>query len=302
MRKVAAFMVMMLCLFSSPALAAGKEPVLAFKEDSRSVLAGKTFTMRPTLRNTREKATLTYTSSDEAVATVTQRGVVTGVAAGTATITAVAKTKSGSYAAGYVIVVHPPVTAIDLGEPMTLAPGTRYALKPVIHAPAGAMQGLTFSSNRKGVATVNKQGIITAHGRGTATITARAADGSNVKATVKVTVKNYNIVIRSQQGAVIRYPVRNGAWEISYQTESQAVHPMGNDYHSVRVLPLQPGADHLTISITYYRSLRTRDYNYSIFVAPDALMYPDDEAARQARRAGIMPETPLGEAGGMNRP
>ena len=287
-------LLLIFCLLYSPALADGKEPALAFTETERWVVAGgKAQTVRAKLQNTREKATIAYSSSDETVATVTQRGAVTGVAPGTATITAVATTKSGSYTASYALRVYPPVTHIELGDPVSLAPGTRHVLQPVIQPLEGAQQGLTFSSSNKGVASVNKMGIITAHRRGTATITARATDGSKVRASIKVTVKNYNIIIRSQQGVVIRYPVRNGAWEIDYATENQAVQTMGNDYHSLRVVPLKAGADSLTVSVTYYRSLRTRDYNYSVFVAPDALLYPDDESAKKARRTGLVPAAGL---------
>ncbi len=292
MRKVAALVLMVVCLLSVPGLAA-KEPALTFKEAERFTLPGQGYTMRAKLVNSREKAVIWYTSSNAAAAHVTDKGEVTGIAPGVAVITATAELKTGVVSASYPVTVHEPVSSIDLGEPVLLAPGTRYKLEPVVKPAVGAMADLKFSSSNRGVASVNKDGIITANGRGTATITARAQDGSGVKGTVKVQVKSYRIVIRSQQGAVIRYPVGRGAWDIAYQTESQAIHPMGNDYHSIRVVPLKPGADHLTVSITYYGSLRTRDYEYSVFVAPDAMLYPDDETAKQARRAGTYPEFAL---------
>lgn len=290
MRKVAAFVLMVVWVLCLPVLGAGKAPALTFPALAMRTLPGHGFTQRAKLQNSREKAVLTYTSSNAGVATVTDKGEVTGVAPGEADITATAETNSGVYTASYRVTVGVPVLSIELGEEVSLAPGTRYQLQPVVQPSAGAMGALKFSSSNRGVASVSQEGMITARSRGTATITARAQDGSGVKATVKVVVKNYRIVIRSQQGAVIRYPVGRGAWEIAYETENQAVHPMGNDYHSIRVVPLKAGADKLTVSITYYGSQRTRDYTYSVFVAPDALLYTDDEAAKEARRATVNSE------------
>ncbi len=287
MRRFFAFVLVLLCLSSSLALAAQEEPRLTFPEAEHQVLVGKTLTARPKLVNTRQKATYAYYSSDETVATVSQRGTVKGIGPGTATITSVATTKAGEYAASYTLQVFNAVEAIHLGDAVTLAAGTAYALQPMVMPVDDTIKGLTFSSNNKKVATVDENGVITAKRRGTATITARAIDGSKRRASVKVTVRSYDILIRSLQGAVVKYPPGRGVWQVDYQSENQLVEAMGNDYHSVLVLPRAPGVDNLTITVTYPTS--TRDYKYSVYVAPDALLFTDDDAAMNTERAYMAP-------------
>ncbi len=48
---------------------------------------------------------------------------------------------------------------------------------------------ITWSSNKTAVATVDEDGTVTAYAAGTATITAKAKDNGNKKATIKITVK-----------------------------------------------------------------------------------------------------------------
>jgi len=56
--------------------------------ESAEVAVGKTVTLNATLKPAGSVGTVTWTSSDESIATVDENGVVTGVALGTATITA----------------------------------------------------------------------------------------------------------------------------------------------------------------------------------------------------------------------
>jgi hypothetical protein len=49
-------------------------------------------------------------------------------------------------------------------------------------------EGIAWSSNKPEIATVDEEGLVTAQGEGTATITAKAMDGSGKKATVKIKV------------------------------------------------------------------------------------------------------------------
>ena len=58
---------------------------LEVEETSATIGIGKTFAIKATAKNTKEK--IMYKSDPEAIATVDENGVVTGVAAGEATIT-----------------------------------------------------------------------------------------------------------------------------------------------------------------------------------------------------------------------
>ena len=106
-------------------------------------------------------ADVSLSSSNEGVATVNSFGKITGIAPGTATITAT----SGSVSASATI----KVVASGSVVPQSLSLNTNYVvLKPGSSktitgsvAPSTASQSLTFKSNDTKIATVNGSGVIT---------------------------------------------------------------------------------------------------------------------------------------------
>jgi uncharacterized protein YjdB len=123
---------------------------------------------------------VTWTSSAPSVATVSSTGLVTAVSAGTATITA--KTAAGGYTASCAVTVNNPVvhpTSVSLNKTTdTLTVGGTDALTATV-MPAGASnKNVTWTSSAPSVATVSSAGLVTAVSIGTATITAKTADGS----------------------------------------------------------------------------------------------------------------------------
>lgn len=137
---------------------------------------------------------VTWSSSDESIATVDQTGKVTPVAGGKATITAtVTSTKSATAKARKVtctVTVTQAVSQITIGDSdsMTLAKGKSVTLKAVALPETASNRKVTWTSSDPKVATVNASGKVTAKGVGTATITATAADGSGVTDTIVVNV------------------------------------------------------------------------------------------------------------------
>ena len=130
---------------------------------------------------------ITWTSSSAGVATVSPSGVVTGVAAGTATITATSEGKSGT---STVTVTLPPVASVavapstlplQVGQTGTLTVTTRDAANNVLTG-----RTVTWTSNNAGVATVAPNGTVTAVAPGSATITA-TSEGKTGTAAVTVT-------------------------------------------------------------------------------------------------------------------
>lgn len=82
------------------------------------------------------------------------------------------------------------VTKVKLNRTsLKLNKGKSYQLKATVTPTNATNKKLTWSSNRKSVATVNSKGKVTAKKKGTALIKAIAKDGSKVSATCKVTVK-----------------------------------------------------------------------------------------------------------------
>ena len=127
-------------------------------------------------------ASVSLSSSDPAVATVNNFGKVTGVAPGTATITATCGDVSAS---ATVKVVNSGVDrqSIDLNTSyVVLKPGASRTITGKV-TPSSASQSLTFKSNDTKVATVSAKGVITAVGTGATSIVV-----SNGTASASVTV------------------------------------------------------------------------------------------------------------------
>lgn len=132
--------------------------------------------------------TLTWTSDDENAATVDQNGKVTAGEEGYATITVT--TSNGKTATCDVYVGTKPVTpsTIELDQTtLTLNEGDTATLTATV-GPEGAAPFVNWSSSDEDVAKV-EDGVVTAVGAGTATITAASASVPDLTATCKVTVK-----------------------------------------------------------------------------------------------------------------
>jgi len=114
-------------------------------------------------------ASVSLSSSDPAVATVNNFGKVTGVAPGTATITATCGDVSAS-ATVKVVNSGADRQSIDLNTSyVVLKPGASRTITGKV-TPSSASQSLTFKSNDTKVATVSAKGVITAVGTGATSI------------------------------------------------------------------------------------------------------------------------------------
>ena len=134
---------------------------------------------------------LSWESSDEAVATVDDSGKVTGVSKGTATITATANDGSGK-SASCSVTVKQYVTGITLNKTsLTFYVGNSETLTATVSPDTADDRSVTWSSSNTSVATVTSSGKVTAVAKGTATITVKANDGSGRSASCSVTVKQY---------------------------------------------------------------------------------------------------------------
>lgn len=132
---------------------------------------------------------VTWSSSDNAVASVDNTGKVTAVAEGTANITAT--TKEGKTATCTVIVSSTlvPVTGVTLSPTtLELKVAEKRTLQPVVSPDNATFKVLTWYSSNNAVASVAQTGEITAVATGTATITGTTIDGSNKTVTCTVNV------------------------------------------------------------------------------------------------------------------
>ncbi|WP_290818383.1 Ig domain-containing protein, partial [Ferrovibrio sp.] len=132
---------------------------------------------------------VTWSSSDPSKATVDANGLATGVAEGTATITAVAKDGSGITSTIVLTVTPKKVTSIAITpSPASVAVGSTQQLTAAVLPEDAADKGVTWSSGDPSKATVDANGLVTGLTEGRATVTAAAKDGSGVTGTIELTV------------------------------------------------------------------------------------------------------------------
>lgn len=159
-----------------------------------SLLTGETGTLTATVQpDTATDKSVTWASDDQTVATVDQSGTVTAVAPGTATVTAT--TADGGHTARCVVTVTRPVTGVTLDKTeLSLFTGNTETLTATVQPADATNRDVTWSSSDDTVATVDKNGIVSAVGAGEATITVTTAEGGYTAAClVQVTQSEYSI-------------------------------------------------------------------------------------------------------------
>lgn len=167
---------------NSGSLASG----ISLSQTSLSINSGTTAQLSATLSPEGSLGTITWTSSDESVATVDASGLVTAVAGGTCTITA---TVGGSLkTATCSVTVNQLVTSITLSQTIAFLELDGFVrLTATVLPENAANKNVVWSSSNESVAPV-RSGRVDAYDYGTAIITCEAADGSGVKATCVVCI------------------------------------------------------------------------------------------------------------------
>lgn len=155
--------------------------------ETASVYAGEKITLKATVvPSDANVQTVTWSSSNTAVAKVSTAGVITGVKAGTAVITV--KTKEGGFTAKCSVTVKQHVTSIVLNKTdITVARGGDSQLTATVKPANATDKTYVFSSSNEKVATVTEQGLIKAVACGEAVITVKSNENAKT-ATCKVTV------------------------------------------------------------------------------------------------------------------
>jgi uncharacterized protein YjdB len=152
---------------------------------SASIVAGATTTLQATVKdqngNVMTGQTVTWSTNNPAAASVNSSGVVTGVAAGSATITATSSGKSGT--SSITVTAAPLVVTTVTVAPTSasIVAGATTTLQATVKDQNGnVMTGQTviWSTNNPAAATVNSSGVVTGVVAGSATITATSAGKS----------------------------------------------------------------------------------------------------------------------------
>ncbi len=163
---------------------------VSFAQAQESMYVTETRTLKPIIRpETASDHSMTWESSNNAVATVNAVGTVTAVAPGTAVVTIV--TTDGGFTDRCTISVVPKVnvTGIDIeNKAVTLSQGMTYGVNAEVFPHNASNQTIKWTTNAPSVATVNEDGVVTAVGPGTAIITATTVDGNHsMRCTITVT-------------------------------------------------------------------------------------------------------------------
>ena len=175
---------------------------------------------------------ITWTTTNENVAKVNDKGEVTAVGKGTCEIKATSEKNANVFGSCSVTVSEVEVESISLSKTtLKVGPGKTSEALVVTFTPANATnKKVTWSSNATSIATVT-DGKVTGVAEGTATITATSANGKT--ATCNVTIAEVGMTIAEAKAAVQRdglqshigdlveyNPTAGGKWRIFYYDET----------------------------------------------------------------------------------
>lgn len=150
--------------------------------------AGETLQLTATVKPSyADNKTITWTSSNEKVATVDKDGKVTAVANGTATITATSADGKHSATATITVKIAPEKLTLTAENKTLTKIGDTLQITAKVE-PDNAYNKLIWTSSDEKIATVDADGKVTAAGNGEAIITAITEDGK-LSESVTITVK-----------------------------------------------------------------------------------------------------------------
>ena len=169
---------------------------LSPNEDTISVVMGTSRQLNVQVKpeNAADKK-LSFSSSDEGIASINGEGLVTAKAVGNANITINAA--NGVSKILKVTVTAAPVAVTDIvfdpalqGNQLPINVGKTCSLHAKVQPDTATDKNLTYSSADETIASVNDKGEVTAHSIGETKITIKASNGVSKEITVKVTVEH----------------------------------------------------------------------------------------------------------------
>ncbi len=149
--------------------------------------------------------TVSWSTSDQTKATVSETGLVTAVAAGSVDITATSTADTTKFGTFSLTVTPPPASlqGVEIVAAKTSLETSETLQLSVNYLPAGyAGQGVTWSSSAPSIATVSVAGLVTALAVGSVNITAESTENTSFKDTLDLTIVEpfKNIVINELYG------------------------------------------------------------------------------------------------------
>ena len=176
--------------FTTPEIAAVPVESITVNPNEIEMNVGATYSIVFTvLPEDATNTAVTFTSADATVATVDENGVVTGVAAGTTTITIAATDGSGVTGTLTVTVTNIDVEEINVvADDITIITGETATIEYTVLPATATDQSVTFTSADETIATVDADGVVTGVSVGETTITIASVQNPEVTAEITVTV------------------------------------------------------------------------------------------------------------------
>lgn len=158
--------------------------------ESESIELGDTVQMTATVEaDEGVDESVTWSSSDETVAIVSDTGLVSAVTAGTSTITATSVFDSTVSGTATVTVLAPAVTNVAVTpSPASVIIGESVPLAVAVTTVSGASEDVTWASSDATIAAVDEEGLVTGVTLGTVTITATSVATPSVRGSAELTV------------------------------------------------------------------------------------------------------------------
>lgn len=192
-------------------------PYVKLNTNTLLVYEGYTGTLKATTGPANQK--VVWSSSNNSIATVNSTGIVTGIKAGSATITA---TYNGKKASCKITVVKPSFTLNSSAISIYKGYGTSLTAttKPTD-------QKVTWSSSNTAIATVSSAGYVKGIKAGTAIIT---ANFKGMKKTVRVTVSNPTLTLNKSTlsvyknyGYTLKATTKPGSQKVTWSSSNRAI-------------------------------------------------------------------------------
>jgi trimeric autotransporter adhesin len=177
----------------STALITVRAPLsVSVSPSSLTVAPGAAAQLAVTVQGEGSSSGVTWRSSNTAVASVSASGLVTGIAGGTSTITAIAVADTMRRASATVTVSSAPsVQSVSVSPTTTsLAAGQTAQLSATVQASGGAPTTVTWTTSNPAVATVSGTGLVTAVTAGSAVVTATSTHDVTRSASAAITVSS----------------------------------------------------------------------------------------------------------------
>jgi uncharacterized protein YjdB len=196
------------------------------------------------------KKSVTWKSSNDAIATVAKDGTITAKSCGECDIICTA-TDGSNVSAKCHVIVKQLVTSIKLSESkIVLAVGSKKSITATITPTDATCKDVTWKSSDEKVATVEKGKIVAVNG-GDCIITCSTTDGSEKQATVSVHVPTFSVskneyTVTSKKGQEIPINVNgNQKLSISYDSSYFEAWLSGN---KIIITPLKAGTGSIKIT------------------------------------------------------